>query len=128
MVLTRASYCALRIFPPRDFHAWHRRHTHHETTVGVSGAVCAGDEVVGLQHHSGRIRFAHAVAESDQDLQALIDAATTFSRPGFLLPTRNHELFKWCLDKGLRLVMQMNFMTTGVYNEPTGPYLPLVLY
>jgi hypothetical protein len=68
------------------------------------------------------------VAETDQDLQALIGAATTFSGPGFLLPTRNHEVFKWCLDNGLRLVMQMNLMTTGVYNEPTGAYMPSILY
>jgi len=72
--------------------------------------------------------FAHAVAETDQDLQALIGAATAFPGPGFLLPTRNHEVFKWCLDNGLRLVMQMTLMTTGVYDEPAGAYLPSILY
>jgi hypothetical protein len=72
--------------------------------------------------------FAHAVAESNVDLRALIGAAQTIQGPGFLLPTRNYEVFKWCLDSGLRLVMQMTLMTTGVYNEPAGAYLPSILY
>jgi hypothetical protein len=27
-----------------------------------------------------------------------------FAGPGFLLPTRNAELFRWCLNNGLRVV------------------------
>lgn len=86
--------------------------------------------------HLGRITgyttgiafFAHSVAETNQDLMALIGAATEFGGPGFLLPTRNHEVFKWCLDGGLKLVFQMTLMTIGLYNEPTGAYMPSVLY
>ena len=86
--------------------------------------------------HLGRITgyataigfFAHAVAESDQDLKALIGAAQAFAGPGFLLPTRNHDLFNWCLDNRLQLLMQMTLMTVGLYNEPTGAYLPSILY
>jgi hypothetical protein len=48
--------------------------------------------------------------------------------PGFLLPTRNHDVFKWCLEAGLKLVSQMTLMTIGLYSEPTGPYMPSVLY
>jgi len=59
---------------------------------------------------------------------ALIGAATEFGGPGFLLPTRNHEAFKWCLESGLRLVFQMTLMTVGLYNDPTGAYMPSVLY
>jgi hypothetical protein len=98
--------------------------------------VSIGQKTATVVEHHGKITgyatsvgfSAHAVAESTEDLQALIGAATTFSGPGFLLPTRNHEAFKWCLNNGLHLVMQMNLMTTGVYNEPTGAYLPLILY
>ena len=72
--------------------------------------------------------FAHAVAETNQGLEALIGAAPAFPGPGFLLPTRNHEVFDWCLDRGLRLVMQTTLMTIGLYNEPAGVYLPSVLY
>lgn len=70
----------------------------------------------------------HTVAESNTGLMALIGAATEFGRPGFLLPTRNHEVFTWCLKGGLRLVYQMTLMTTGLYNEPTGSWLPSILY
>jgi predicted N-acetyltransferase YhbS len=86
--------------------------------------------------HLGRITgyataigfFAHAAAESNQDLKALIGAARAFAGPGFLLPTRNHDLFNWCLDNRLQLLMQMTLMTIGLYNEPTGAYLPSILY
>jgi hypothetical protein len=59
---------------------------------------------------------------------ALIGAASEFAGPGFLLPTRNHELFTWCLEAGLKLVFQMTLMTTGLYSEPNGAYMPSVLY
>jgi len=72
--------------------------------------------------------FGHAVAETNQGLEALIGAAPAFPGGGFLLPTRNGALFRWCLQNGLRLVHQMNLMTIGLYNEPAGAYLPSVLY
>ena len=76
--------------------------------------------------HLGRITgyttgiafFGHSVAETNQDLMALIGAAPEFGGPGFLLPTRNHEVFKWCLEAGLKLASQMTLMTMGLYNEP----------
>jgi len=72
--------------------------------------------------------FAHSVARNNQDLIALIAAAPDFTGPGFLLPTRNYEVFAWCLANGLRLVAPMTLMTTGLYNEPAGAYLVCVLY
>lgn len=86
--------------------------------------------------HLGRITgyatdiaiFAHAVSETNEDLKALISAAPAIGGGGFLLPTRNGELFRWCLQNGLRLVHQMTLMTTGLYSEPSGAYLPSVLY
>lgn len=86
--------------------------------------------------HLGRITgyatdigfFAHAIGETTQDLKALIGAAERFPGPGFFVPTRNYDLFRWCLENGLRLVMQMNLMTVGLYNEPAGAYLPSILY
>jgi predicted N-acetyltransferase YhbS len=70
----------------------------------------------------------HAVAETNQGLKGLIGAAPGFAGGGFLLPTRNGELFRWCLQNGLRLVHQMTLMTVGLYNEPASAYLPSVLY
>ncbi len=47
--------------------------------------------------------FAHTVCRTNRDLQALIGAASAFGGPGFLLPTRNYEVFAWCLANGLRV-------------------------
>ena len=70
----------------------------------------------------------HAVARTNQDLKALIGAATEFPGPGFLLPTRNHDVFDWCLNRELKLVYQMTLLSAGLYNEPVGAYLPSILY
>jgi predicted N-acetyltransferase YhbS len=72
--------------------------------------------------------FGHSVAETNRDLMALIGAAPEFGGPGLLLPTRNYEVFRWCLDAGMKLVFQMTLMTVGLYNEPAGAYMPSVLY
>jgi predicted N-acetyltransferase YhbS len=72
--------------------------------------------------------FGHAVAENNHGLQALIGAASGFPGGGFLVPTRNGDLFRWCLGHQLRLVHQLTLMTIGLYNEPAGAYLPSVLY
>ncbi len=90
-----------------------------------------------LVEHLGRITgyatdialFAHAVGETNQEIIALIASGSDFSsKRGILVPTRNGELFRWCLNNGLRLVQQMTLMTIGLYNEPSGAYLPSVLY
>jgi predicted N-acetyltransferase YhbS len=72
--------------------------------------------------------FTHTVGESNNDLKALIGSAAAYTGPGFLLPTRNTELLRWCLAHGLRIVQQMTLMTIGLYNEPQGGCLPGVLY
>lgn len=72
--------------------------------------------------------FGHVVGESNLDVQALISAADAFQGPGLIVPTRNSELFRWCLNSGLRVVLPMTLMTIGLYNEPAGAYLPSVLY
>jgi GNAT superfamily N-acetyltransferase len=72
--------------------------------------------------------FAHSVARSNADLIALIAAASEFTGPGFVLPTRNYEVFAWCLANGLRLQYPMTYLTTGLYSEPVGAYLVCVLY
>ena len=55
-------------------------------------------------------------------------AASAFAGGGFLVPTRNGELFRWCLRNEMRLIHQLTLMTIGLYNEPAGAYLPSVLY
>ena len=72
--------------------------------------------------------FGHAVGETNEDLQALIGAAEAFGGPGFLVPTRNGELLRWCLGRGLRVAQTMTLMSMGLYNEPAGAWLPSILY
>ena len=110
-----------------------RVHGHHRGGE-LDDAITAGTACV--VEHLGKITayatdvafFAHAVAETNQCLKALIGAASSFPGGGFLLPTRNGEMFRWCLENGLRLVHQMTLMTIGLYNEPAGAYLTSVLY
>jgi phosphohistidine swiveling domain-containing protein len=72
--------------------------------------------------------FGHTVGETNNDIKALIGAAKEFAGPGFLLPTRNGELFRWCLNNGLRVTQPMTLMRKGQYNEPAGAFLPSILY
>jgi predicted N-acetyltransferase YhbS len=86
--------------------------------------------------HDGRISgyatsigfFGHAVGETNEDLKALIGAATSIAGPGLLMPTRNAGLFRWCLNRGLRIVQPMMLMSLGLYNEPAGAFLPSIIY
>jgi predicted N-acetyltransferase YhbS len=72
--------------------------------------------------------FGHAVADSTDDLKALIGAAKAFMGPGFLVPSRNGELLRWCLGQGLRITQPLTLMTVGLYNEPAGAFLPSITY
>ena len=72
--------------------------------------------------------FGYATAESNVDLQSLIASAESFGGPGILVPTRNSALFRWCLANGLRVVQPMTLMSTGLYNEPSGAWLPSVTF
>lgn len=108
-------------------------HGHHRAGE-LSDAVDQRSALVA--EHNGRISaysstvgfFGHSVAESNEALQALIGASDAFAGPGFLLPTRNTELFRWCLNHGLRVVEPMTLMSLGLYNTPTGAFLPSILY
>lgn len=70
----------------------------------------------------------HAVGESNLDVKALLGAAENVGGPGVIVPTRKADLFRWCLEAGLRVVHPMTLMSIGLYNEPAGAYLPSVLY
>jgi len=106
----------------------------HDRAVEVAEAVAAGTATV--VEHLGRLTgyattigfFAHAVSETNEGMMALIGAAKSIVGPGILVPTRNHSLFTWCLNNDLQLVQQMTLMTIGLYGEPSGAYLPSVLY
>ena len=106
-------------------------HTRHNE---VAGAIEQG--TAKLVEHEGRITgyttgvgfFGHSVGEANRDLQALIGAAEEFPGSGFLLPTRNSELLRWCLGRGLKIVQPLTLMSRGLYQEPRGAFLPSILF
>lgn len=73
----------------------------------------------------------HAVAESEEDMHALLLGAGNLSdgQPlSFLLPTRQTNLLRWCLQQGMRAIKPMTLMVMGEYQEPRSCYLPSVGY
>ena len=106
----------------------------HDRGAELRDAITQG--TANVVEHEGRISgyatsigfLGHAVGESNDELKALIGATTEFFGPGFLLPTRNSELMRWCLGNGLRVVQPMTLMSKGLYNEPRGAFLPSVVY
>ena len=129
--------CAVRPAKPPDADACNRVcsqvHGHHRGGE-LADAIQAGSAVV--VERGGRITgyatdlafFAHAVGETNLDVEALIASAESFGGPGILVPTRNSALFRWCLENGLRVVQPMTLMSTGLYNEPAGAWIPSILF
>jgi predicted N-acetyltransferase YhbS len=72
--------------------------------------------------------FGYTVAETNVDLQALLGSVEAFGGPGILVPTRNTQLFQWCLANRLRVTQLMTLMSTGLYNDPQGVWLPSISF
>ena len=72
--------------------------------------------------------FGHATTETNIDMQALIATAESLAGPGILVPSRNSTLLRWCLANGLRVVEPMTLMSTGLYSDPAGAWLPSVVF
>ncbi len=111
-----------------------RRIHGHDRTAELLGGLKQGSARVA--HAGGRIVgyasdigfFGHAVALSNDALMALISSAQEIRGPGFLLPARNGEVFRWCLSQGLKHIQPMTLMSHGLYTEPRGAFLPSVLF
>jgi GNAT superfamily N-acetyltransferase len=110
-------------------------HVHgHDRAGEVREAVAGGSAKVVERlgritgYTTGITYFTHSVAETTDDLLALIGAAADFGRPGFLVPLANTALFRWSLAHGLRVFFVVNMMTIGIYQEPAGAYMPSVGY
>ena len=94
-----------------------------QTTATV---VEQGGAVVGYASDIGF--FGHVAALDNAGLKALIGAAEQISGPGMLLPSRNGDVFRWCLAGGLKVVQPMTLMSLGLYNEPRGAFVPSILF
>jgi GNAT superfamily N-acetyltransferase len=120
-----------------DFEACNRvcQSVHGHSRHGELGeAISQGSAT--LVEHGGRVTgystlfgyFGHAVAETNTDMKALIGACTSIMGIGFLLPTLNADLLRWCLVHGMRIVQPMTLMSRGLYNEPAGAWLPSIIF
>jgi len=110
-----------------------RVHGHHR---GAELADAVAQGTARVVERAGRISgyttqiafFGHAVGETTDDVKALVGAAESYAGPGFLVPSANGALLRWCLENGLRIRQPLTLMTIGLYNEPAGAYLPSILY
>ena len=97
---------------------------------GSAKVVLCNDKITG--YTTGLAYFNHSVGFTNDDIMALIGSSLTnessYGGAGILIPSRNTQLLRWCLDNGLKIVQQLTLMTVGLYNEPAGSYMPSVLY
>jgi predicted N-acetyltransferase YhbS len=98
----------------------------HAVRQGNARVVERAGRVTGYTTHLAF--FGHTTAETNIDLQALIVSVDSFGGPGILVPSRNSALLRWCLTNGLRIVQPMTLMSTGLYSDPAGAWLPSVLF
>lgn len=129
--------CAVRLAKPDDAVACNdlslRVHG-FDRAVELAQAIAQGTARV--VERAGRVTgytthlafFGHSTAETNADLQSLIASVESFAGPGILVPSRNNTLLRWCLANGLHVVQPMTLMSTGLYNEPAGAWLPSILF
>jgi hypothetical protein len=108
-------------------------HGHHRNGE-LSDAIAAGSARVVERpgrlcgYATGLGYGCHAIAETNEDLMALIASAEAFMGLGILVPSRNSALLRRLLERGLRIVQTSTLMTTGLYNEPARAWLPSILF
>ncbi|MFZ0392777.1 MAG: GNAT family N-acetyltransferase [Terracidiphilus sp.] len=106
----------------------------HDRAGEVADAIAQGRVTIAedggrfVGYTTGFHYFGHTVAENNRDLIALLAQSPSFEGPGFMVPVRNHDVFRWCLNQGLRSLQLNTVMTIGLYNEPQGAWLPSILY
>lgn len=94
--------------------------------LGTAKVVERGGSIAGYTTYLGF--FGHTTCETNLDVQALIASAESLAGPGILVPSRNAALLRWCLANGLRVVQPMTLMSRGLYNDPSGAWLPSILF
>ena len=73
----------------------------------------------------------HGVAETEEDMVALVREAARQSPPEFhrtFCPLTEGSLYRRFLAAGFRNIKVMNLMAIGPYEEPDGVWVPSVLY
>ena len=108
-------------------HGFHRGGELEQAIAHGAAQVAERDGAI-RAYTSGLGYFGHTVGESNHAIAALLAQAPHMPSLGVLLPTANYQLFRWCLDHGMRALMTMTLMSRGIYQEPAGPYLPSISY
>ena len=106
-------------------------HTRHQDLLDGIGQGTAF-----VVEHDGRITgytsvlgfFGHTIGETNEELKAIVGAAEIIHGLGFLLPTRNAEVLRWCLENGLKIVQPLTLMSRGLYQNPRGAFIPSILF
>lgn len=106
----------------------HSRRGEIEVAIAQGGATVVEHDGSIVGYTTGVGFFGHTVGHDEEALKALIGAATVFGGVGFLLPIRQASLFRWCLERGLKVVQPMTLMSIGPYNDPQGSFLPSILF
>ncbi len=95
------------------------------TAQGAATVVESDGKISGYTTGVGFV--GHGVGESNDDLKTLIASVQQFAGPGILSPTTNGELFRWCLEQGLRVTQQLTLMDTAPAGPPDGAYWQSIL-
>jgi GNAT superfamily N-acetyltransferase len=71
----------------------------------------------------------HAVAETASDLTALLGAAAARrgAPVGILMPARQSEALRWCLEAGMQVVKPLLLLARGAYRVPARNWAPALL-
>jgi hypothetical protein len=86
--------------------------------------------IVGYLAAPGAWRANHGVAETPAEMTALLaGAAALRGAPiGLLLPTRQSDVLRWCLEAGMRAVKPMLLLARGAYRVPARCWVPSAQY
>ena len=132
-----STHAAVRVAVLDDMEACHELCTRAhgfarelELSTALAQGIAAVVETDGqLTGYAAGVGFrGHAVAESDDQLWALIADRSSFLGPGFFLPARNTDLLRRLLQAGLRIGWPATLMTIGPYREPDIAYLPSIAF
>ena len=106
----------------------HTRANELRDTIAQSRASVVEHDGRIVGYSTGLAYFGHSIAEDNRALIALLSAAQYIDPSGFLLPSSNAEVFRWCLAQGWKTLQLNTLMTIGLYNQPAGAWIASILY
>jgi predicted N-acetyltransferase YhbS len=111
----------------RRVHGLEREHELRRA-IGQGVATVAERDARLVGYAAGLGFLGHAVAETTDDLKALIAGASRILGPGFFVPARDGDLLRWLLGAGMRAAWPATLMSLGPYQAPAGAFLPSIAF